>query len=56
MTNRIAIGSMQPEINAGMIRLRRSLDALAAAVEKKAPAEAGAESEGEECPRKDAST
>lgn len=43
MTNRIAVGSMQPEINRGMIRLNRALDALGAAVEKKAPTEAGAE-------------
>lgn len=56
MSGRIAIGSMQPEVNAGMIRLRRALDQLGAAIEKKAPAEAGAEDEDEEMPRKGAST
>lgn len=51
--NFVAIGSMQPEINAGMIRLRRALADLGAALDKKeAPAErsAGAEVQGEECP------
>lgn len=41
----VAIPSMQPEINAGAIRLRRALDSLGAAVEKKAPAGAGATSQ-----------
>lgn len=53
MSGRIAIGSMQPEVNRGMIRLRRALDALGAAIEKKGPgAKPGPQVEDEETPRR----